>query len=274
MTASLQLLRGLGKSVDFLRRDLRIELTYKFSLINQLADIFFTCCGYYFLARFVGARAFPELGVNYFGYILIGVAFFDYMTVSLTSFSSALRDAQMTGAFEQLLVTQTSLGTIVFGGALYHFLWTTLRSLAFLVLGAWGFGLSLAQANLFGAAFVALLSILAFSGVGILSAAMIVVFKRGNPLNWLILSASWLVGGVLYPVSILPSWLQPLARWNPLTVSLAALRAALLKGASVAALAPQISLLLVCSAAILPASLLCFRWAVEQAKISGTLGEF
>jgi ABC-2 type transport system permease protein len=270
----MKVLGELAKGIDFLRRDLRIELSYRLSFLNQFAGIFLSCCGFYFLARFVGPRAFADLGSDYFSFVLVGVAFFEYLTVSLTGFSTTLRDAQMTGTLEQLLVTQTGAGTLVWGGSLYHFVLTTFHAVVYLALGATVFGLSLAKANLMGALAVAALSVLAFSGLGILSAAMIVLFKKGNPLNWLIVSASWLMGGVLYPVSVLPAWVQPLARWNPVTASLDALRATLLKGASLATVSPQTALLAAWAAVLLPASMLLFRWAVEQSKVSGTLGDY
>jgi len=274
VTAIFSLGRELAKGVDFLRRDARIELSYRLSLFTQLAHIFVTCCGFYFLARYVGGRVFPDLGTDYFSFVLVGVAFSNYLGVSLTGYANSLRDAQMTGVFEQLLVTQTSVGTIVWGGSLYHFVMTTVHALAYLIMGATVFGASLGRANLLGAGVVVLLSVLAFSGLGILSAAMVVLFKKGNPFNWLILSASWLVCGVLYPVSVLPGWLQVVAQWNPLTSSLDALRATLLKGASLTALPAEITMLVAFAITLLPASILLFGWAVEQSKTSGTLADY
>ena len=266
--------REAAKGIDFLWRDLRLETSYRLGFFTQTVGILFSVTANYFLARFVGPRAFADLGVDYFSYILVGVAFFGYLSVSLTSFSTALREAQMTGVFEQLLVTQTAVGTVVWGGSLYHFLLTTLHALAHLAAGAWLFGADFSRANAPAAVVVAMLSILAFSGVGVFSSALIVLFKKGNPLNWLIVSSSWLLGGVLFPVSVLPPWMQAIARWNPLTASLDALRAALLKGATLADLAPQTALLATFAVALLPASLLCFAWAVERSKVSGTLAEF
>ncbi len=68
---------------------------------------------------------------------------------------------------------------------------------------------------------------LAFSGLGILSASYLLIFKRGNPVNWAILGLSSVVGGMMYPISVLPMWLQYVAWLTPVTYSLEGMRAAI-----------------------------------------------
>jgi ABC-2 type transport system permease protein len=82
------------------------------------------------------------------------------------------------------------------------------------------------------------------------------------------------LGGVYYPVDVLPAWLQLLARFFPLTYSLEALRRALLVGDSLADLARDVGVLGVFSATLLPIGLLAFRFAVRKAKRDGSLTQF
>jgi ABC-2 type transport system permease protein len=56
------------------------------------------------------------------------------------------------------------------------------------------------------------------------------LFTRGNPAKWILLGLSGLVGGMIYPVSILPQYLQATARLIPITYALEGMRAALLGG--------------------------------------------
>ena len=116
-----------------------------------------------------------------------------------------------------------------------------------------------------------LASVLAFSGLGILSSAYLLLFKRGNPAKWLILGVSSVVGGMLFPVSILPDWLQVIAHLNPITYALDAMRAALLNGATVPSIAHPILILLLFTAILLPISLVAFNWALCRTKVTGTL---
>jgi ABC-2 type transport system permease protein len=79
------------------------------------------------------------------------------------------------------------------------------------------FGADPGSVNLRAAVVVQSLTVLAFSGIGILSASFTMVFKRVDPVNFLFGSASTLLGGVFYPITILPGWLQLISYLVPLT---------------------------------------------------------
>jgi len=84
------------------------------------------------------------------------------------------------------------------------------------------------------------------------------------------LGVSSVAGGVLFPASILPDWLQIVARLNPVTYALDAMRASLLGGAGVqrfGALSPSCFSLRRALAAL--DERLC--WSLRRTKITGTL---
>ncbi|MGC2889936.1 MAG: ABC transporter permease, partial [Candidatus Acidiferrum sp.] len=127
------------------------------------------------------------------------------------------------------------------------------------------------EANWLAVAAVLIATLLAFSGLGILSASYLVLFKRGNPAKWLFLGISSVTGGMLFPISILPDWLQLVARLNPVTYALNAIRAALLSGAGFHAVWRPLLVLLLLSAVLLPLSMAVFAWALRRTKTTGTL---
>jgi len=170
-----------------------------------------------------------------------------------------------------LLTTQVSLTTILIGSAIYPFVVTTLRIAVYLAWGAFLFDFPLRAANWLTVVVVLLASLLAFSGLGILSSAYLLLFKRGNPAKWLILGVSSVVGGMLFPVSILPDWLQVIAHLNPITYALDAMRAALLDDATVPSIARPVLILLFFAVILLPVSLATFHWALLRTKVTGTL---
>jgi len=99
----------------------------------------------------------------------------------------------------------------------------------------------------------------------------LLLFKRGNPAKWLLISLWGIAGGMLFPVTILPDWPQLVAKVNPMTHALNAMRAALLGGAGLAQLLPAIGLLLLFAIVLLPLSMLVFYWTLERTKATGTL---
>jgi ABC-2 type transport system permease protein len=121
---------------------------------------------------------------------------------------------------------------------------------------------------------ILILTIISFSSIGILSASFIMILKRGDPINMLVMSTSELFGGVLFPIAVLPGWLQNVSHILPITYSLNGMRHALLQGYSLHALAPDIIALVVFSIVLLPLALLAFRYAVKKAKVDGTLVQY
>jgi ABC-2 type transport system permease protein len=73
-----------------------------------------------------------------------------------------------------------------------------------------------------------LLGILANTAIGIVSAAILIISKRSKPFLTLYGMAASLLGGALFSVDQLPSWLQPLAYVIPHTYVINASRAVLM----------------------------------------------
>ena len=266
--------RFLRDSLLFFQRDLRIASTYRSPFVLEIVEALFGAAMLYFVARFVDSpqlrMALPQ-GSSYFAYSLVGFVFFDYLHTALDTFDRSLEEARDTGTIEPLLVTQTSLPTILVGSAVYPFVVTTLRIGIYLAWGAVLFGFPFRLANWLSVFVVLVATLLAFSGLGIFSSAYLLLFKRGNPAKWFILGVSGVVGGILFPVSILPDWLQFIARLNPVMYALDAMRASLLDGAGVPAIVRPLLILLLFAAILLPSSMLAFSWALRRTKITGTL---
>ena len=191
-----------------------------------------------------------------------------------TTFDESLQDARRNGTLENLHVTQTSLPLILAGSSLYPFVLLSLRTVIYLGWGAALFGFPVGDANWLGALLILAASVLAFSGLGILSASYLLVFKKGNPVNWAVVGLSSVVGGMMYPVSVLPAWLRYAARMSPVTYSLEGMRAAILGHASILELWPSLAALLIFAAFLLPLSVAVFSWALRRTKVTGTLTHF
>lgn len=266
--------RTLRKALAFFKRDLAIARSYRMAFTLEILEAFFGVATFYYLSRFVSndqlARALPA-GSDYFAFALVGFAFFDYLTVSLSAFDTSIVEAQQNGTLEAMLVTETPLTMILIASAVYPFVLLAVRTVIYLAWGALLFHFPIAEANWPGAIIILGVSILAFAGLGVISTSYLLLFKRGNPARWLIVGASSLLGGMMYPVSVLPVPLQWLARLLPVTYSLEGMRHALLEGAGFAQLWPSVRALLLFSAILLPLSSVVFAWALRQTKITGTL---
>jgi ABC-2 type transport system permease protein len=268
------MIRSLREVWIFFWRDLTIARTYRTAFLFEAIQALFGVAMFYYVARFVDSpqlqHALPQ-GESYFAFSLIGFVFFDYLHAALDTFDRSLEEARDSGTLEHLLVTQTSLPVILAGSAIYPFAATTLRIAVYIAWSAALFGFSLRQANWAAVAAVLLATLFAFSGLGILSASYLLLFKRGNPAKWFVLGISSVAGGMLFPISVLPDWLQLVARLNPVTYALDAMRAALLGGAGLHAVPRLLLELFLFSAVLLPFSMAVFAWALRRTKTTGTL---
>jgi ABC-2 type transport system permease protein len=265
------------KPFAFLKRDTIEETSYRLSFLYRFVGILFSAIMFYFIARLLGTSASPylsEYGGEYFPFVLIGIAFYRYLGVSLSTFAGTIRDGQVTGTLESMLVTPTRITSVLVYSSLWGYLYATYEVLLYLLLGVILFGVHMGAANLFSVLVVLVLTILSFSSFGILSAAFVLVYKRGDPINYLFGTLSSLLGGVYYPISVLPGFLQSCSALLPVTYALRAMRHALLQGMSVGQLGFDLAILSLFAILGLPVSLWIFQRALHRAKAEGTLLQF
>jgi ABC-2 type transport system permease protein len=266
------------KVAAFFVRDLLWDLSYPLSVFWRGGGVLVNLITFYFLGHLVAGAAAGPLsaygGGSYFPFVLVGLTLAGFQGVALTSISAVVQYGMYTGTLEAMLVTPTSLSTIIFASVLYQFVAALFSILLYVVFGAVFFGFSLGQANFLSAAVMLALTLLAHLPLGIFSASFLLIFKRGDPITSLLGSFSSLLGGVYFPLAVLPGWLQSVAFFLPFTHALEGLRQAVLNGRSLMELSTQVAVLGGFAIILLPLSLAAFSYAVHQAKRLGTLSQF
>lgn len=101
--------------------------------------------------------------------------------------------------------------------------------------------------------------------------AFLVYAERGSQMVFVLQSCLLLVSGVYYPTTILPGWMQLISRVSPATYVLDAVRRALIDGASINELLPDLWPLLVMAFVLIPPGLWGFGRAEPYAKRTGKL---
>ena len=209
----------------FLKRDFLVATSYRTAFAMQLASILLGVPFIFFISKFLGnsgARALAEFNNNYFAFLLLGVALTDYLTVSLSTFNTSIRENQMMGTLEIIMLSPTSVPALVVCSSLWGFCFTTMRFCMYL-LGGLIFGMDIGQANVWSAAAVLLLSIISFSSIGILIASITLIIKRGESLTVAVSGLSVVLGGVVFPTQTLPPWLELVGQFLPFTHALQAM---------------------------------------------------
>lgn len=277
MSLLLKVRSLLGLTFAFIRRDFLFQWSYKFSFLYSIGAIVSSVITVYFVGSMFEGR--PPKGVvaystDYFTFALVGMAFLDYMWVSLQSFSHQIRIAQLTGTLQAMLVTPTPPFWIIMLSSAYTYLWTTIRSLLYLLLGTLVFGASMPKANVPAAILFVALIILTFSGIGIASASLTLYLKQSDPLTSLIGGISFLFGGIVYPVSSLPEPLQKVSWALPMTHAVEGLRQSLLLGRDITSLWPHGAFLLAWAAILFPFSFWLLGRVMKALSREGSFGAY
>ena len=279
MNALAHPMSALGRATlvprAFFVRDRRIETSYRAGTLLRIAGSMVTVGIFFFLSRTLerGAPNLTLVGGSYFAFVLVGIAVQEFLSQVVGGFGGAVRESQVSGTLELMLLGPSRLATILVSSTLWLQVSAALGAGLYLVLGA-VLGVDLTRANI-PATIVGLgLMLVGFMGMGLLAGATVLVIKRGNPVGWALRGASIVLGGAFYPVSVLPVPLQVLGEALPMTHALTVLRGALLDGRGIVELAGPIVALTVVSAGFLVAGIVAFAAAIRYARVDGSLAQY
>lgn len=260
----------------FLVRDFRDDSSYKLGFLFRVASAVINVAIYYFIASAFGSAAAPYLssyGGNYFAFVIIGVAFSEYLALGIGAIGESIRQGQTTGTLELMLLSPTRLMVTLISSSLWSYVFASMRVLVYLIVGA-ALGMRFEHANVPFALFSLVLAIVSFNALGLFTASVIIMMKRGNPLGWALRVSSMILSGVYYPVDVLPTWLRPLGQLLPLTHALELLRRSLLLGEGLAQLWGDLLLLVGLTIVLLPLGVLACHLAIQVARTDGSLSHY
>jgi ABC-2 type transport system permease protein len=261
----------------FFRRELAHMSRYRFHMLTRLAGWAFAVVSLYFFSRFVGSAPNQHLapyGGDYLSFGLVGLLVSELQYVGVTSLGNRVRQAQLMGFLEAELATPAPAWMVLGAAPVYEFGSAILRSTGYLVGAALLLGVSFERADPLSVLLVVPFVVVAFIGLGLLTAAGTMLTRRSNPVAMVLGAASMFLSGVVYPVSVLPGWLQAAGRLLPLTHALEALRLALLVGAPPRALVPSLGALALFGCLLTPAGLALFVYALRRARVDGSLTHY
>jgi ABC-2 type transport system permease protein len=255
------------------RRDWSVQRSYRLDLFLHLEGVIVRVATTLFLARLVPHDRLPPHSGGYFEFALVGLVAVFLTGVGLHTFTANIDGAQREGTLELLLASPTRVGTLLLGGLIVPLAISTVEVIGCFVLASL-FGAQLDWSGTLLAVPIFLLLVASLAGMGIMSAAAILVTKRGALSATLITQASALFGGAIFPVSLLPWWGRAVAHLLPPYYALNGLRAAYLGGASVQDVLPNVAALAIFTVVLIPVGFWCFSRALHVVRVTGTLGTY
>ncbi|WP_016730352.1 ABC transporter permease [Saccharolobus islandicus] len=263
-----------GKLYSFLYlRGFKVWVSYRTQTILTVLGWVLPVFTYYFTGTALGNRLVSEVGVsNYTAFFTIGLAFQGYVSSVISTISQRLRNEQLYGTIEYYVISRT--GT--FGFLLYSALWgLTLNTINAIIILAVGFALNIHyNVNVLSAIVIIVLLILSTLGIGMIAGAVTMITKQGNPISFFFNTFTNLIGGTVFPVTVLPLFVRYISYGIPLTWALEGLREAFLNGTPITAVAQFIIILAIFDIVLLPLGIFSYNYAFKKARKKGTLAEY
>jgi ABC-2 type transport system permease protein len=219
------------------------------------------------------ARSIAAEGGQYFGFLVVGMIMISMVNACVNVLPIEVGGAIGTGTLEALLATPTPVGTIIIGLSGFNLVWTGARALVLLA-AAWALGATVQWSHAGSTLLIVLLVLVCHLSFGAIDAAFVIAFRTAAGLPRMIVAASIFLGGVYYPTTVIPSWLQDMTSLVPLTYGLRAIRRVLLEGASLASVGPDVGALALFALAFLLAGSLAIRLALAYGRRAGTLAQY
>lgn len=254
-------------------RDWRITRTYRTALITDLGFGFLNLIVYFYISKTLRGsshRGFDG-APSYFAFAAVGVALAVVLQAAVMGVSRRLREEQLTGTLEALLVQPVSSSELALGLAGFPFLLAVARAFLYLVLAGLFLGLSFQHADVPALIASFTVSGVAFAALGIGVAALVMVFKRADSVGTLGAFGLSLLGGAFFPIAALPHWLRAISNLIPTRYAFAAVRAAMF---GVHDWAGPLLALAVLGAVTMAITLVLFGVAVRHAIGRGTVGQY
>jgi len=257
----------------FVRRDFRTALTYRLSLVSTLLASVFTLISFKFIAKLVHGGAFAGSTVAYFRYVVVGLALGGVLDAGMGRPASAARSDQVQGTLELLTTQPLSPMGLGLGWAAFPLLEAMVTSLLILLI-ATPLGFRADQPNVGVALLTLALSAVVFGALGMLTAAIVLAVQQAVQVTHFATAVLSLLSGVLFPIALLPGWLQVVSYLSPMTYAVDAMRGALLHHSTLFGVGTDLLILVGFAVVLLPLGAHAIRVALAYARRRGTLSSF
>jgi ABC-2 type transport system permease protein len=204
--------------------------------------------------------------------LLIGAVVWAYLGIIFEILTETVAWERWEGTIEYTFMAPLSRPIHLFGMGLFAIAYGVIRAVLLFAVVALFFSLQLSNANFAAALVVLIVASISFIGIGMMTAVLPLISpEKGTQLGFVAQGILLVVSGVYYPVSVLPEWMQWLAKISPATYALDGIRNAILNGAGISAMWPDIWPLIIIGVVSVPLGLEVFRRGERYAKRHGKL---
>lgn len=200
-----------------------------------------------------------ERGSRYVDFLLPGLLGLNLMSTGMWVIGFAVADLRQRKVLKRLLVTPMRRSSFLLSFLLARLVFLVLEVGAIVLFGVLVLGVPF-RASVLDFAVVALVAAFTFAGLGLAVTSRAKTLQGASGLLNFAMLPMWLLSGVFFSYERFPEGMQSVLKLIPLSALNDALRATMLDGAGLAALWPELSILVGWAVVAFAVALTCFRW--------------
>jgi ABC-2 type transport system permease protein len=259
-------------AASIVRRDYAIFASYRLRFLAEIASAVLGVTLFYYISRLVTGGGFASADA-YFSFAVVGLAVLQVLTATLVLVPQALRLELVAGTFERVMVSPFGPVKTLLAMAVFPFVSALVNATITIVFAALVFGMPMRWSTAPLALPVAVLGGLAFLPLAVVITGAVLVVKKAGTGGGMLVTLLMLVGGVLFPIALLPDWIEWASNVQPLTPAAGLLRH-LISGSPIDSTSNALVRLVVFAAVLLPVSVLLLRMSIRYGQRRGTVLEY
>lgn len=210
---------------------------------------------------------------DFVGFIVIGTMAWMWVNMTMWGYGTFLREEQMRGTLESNWLCPIKKIDILIGGGIMPILQSIFINIVSVIEYRFIYGVHF-SGSIIDWILIFLAMLPAVYGFGMLFASLILWAKEANAAVNVARGSMMILCGITFPISIMPNWMQILAKGLPFTYGIAAARQVMLNGDSIRKASFNIGMCLLEGLILIVLGVVAFKFTERKVKESGSLERF
>ncbi len=254
------------------RRDAILFFSYRAQVFTQTFGLLFNLTLFYYLSRLLTAKDFGS-PAEYFAFVVVGLVIVQVLVTTIGLSPATVRQELVAGTLERFLVSPFGVINGILAMLVFPILEAFATGTVMLVLATAIFGLPLAPTAPLAIP-VAILGAFSFMPFTLFLVALVLSFKQASTGTQFVSSGIAIVGGLYFPISLLPDWIRWASYVQPFTPAADLLRHLLVDTGLEDPVWLDVAKLVGFGAVLLPLAAFVLQRAVRYGQRRGTIIEY
>ena len=255
------------------KRDVLVFRTYRLRFPMQVLRSVVVVALFYYISRLVTVAPFYSPDA-YFAFAVVGLVIMQLMLATLNALPGRVRHEVVAGTFERFVVSPFGATAAVVSLSVFPLALALVNGALTLAFAAAVFGMPLRWATLPLSLPIAVVGCLSFVSLALLATAGVVLFKESQAGIGALTTAISFVGGFVFPVALLPAWIQWTSDVQPFTPTLELLRNVLVGTPLEDSVWLALLKIALATALLVPLSTWALAASIRKSQQRGTITEY